>query len=224
MAAAPKIDYARIEPAWRAGIKSVQQLAADYTKEVGVSVSHVSILKHFKSRGIPRDLNAKIQAAAQAKVTAAMVTEKATRASEPVIIEANATAVATIHLTQRSDISKARSLSMKLMRELEGQVDNPDLVESLVDALRQDEGDGSTKRLEMFTRLTSLGAHTKTMKELADTLRTLIALEREAYGIDRLPDTAPPAEEFDPIDTARRIAFVLARADHMLAEQEAVVH
>lgn len=60
MAAPVRIDYDRIEPDWRAGIKSAQQMADEYTLATGQKVSHAGISKHFKKLGIPRDLIAKI--------------------------------------------------------------------------------------------------------------------------------------------------------------------
>lgn len=76
MAAIRKIDYERIEPDWRAGVKSVQQLAQEYTERTGVSVTKAAINKHFKGRGIPRDLTAKIRAKVEEKVLASKVSGK----------------------------------------------------------------------------------------------------------------------------------------------------
>ena len=64
MAAPKKVDYERIEPGWRAGIKSPAQLASEYTEATGISVSRSAIIKHFTELGVPRDLKAKVRAAA----------------------------------------------------------------------------------------------------------------------------------------------------------------
>lgn len=76
MAAPRIIDYGRIEPGWRAGILSVQQLADEYRAATGQAVTLTAINKHFKKLGIPRDLSAKIEAKAAAMVSAAMVSGK----------------------------------------------------------------------------------------------------------------------------------------------------
>ncbi len=73
MAAHRRIDWERIEPGWRAGVKSVLQIAADYTKSTGDKVSHTAINKHFRDLGVPRDLSAKIKAKADAIVSASIV-------------------------------------------------------------------------------------------------------------------------------------------------------
>ena len=62
MAAPRIIDYGRIEPGWRAGKLSVQQLADEYEKDTGKRVARSAIQKHFNGLGIPRDLSAKIKA------------------------------------------------------------------------------------------------------------------------------------------------------------------
>jgi len=50
----------------------------------------------------------------------------------------------------------------------------------------------------------------------ADTLKTVIALEREAWGLATAPDK--PADDAPPdrLDVARRVAFMFARAEKLL--------
>ena len=56
----------------------------------------------------------------------------------------------------------------------------------------------------------SLGGRVQTMRSLADTLRTLISLEREAFGLDNMPE--PPANDLatrSDEDLAARISELL---------------
>lgn len=188
MGAAKKIDYERIEPGWRAGILSPRQLAADYTAETGTAVSHTAIMKHFRNAGIERDLAAKIQAKADALVTRAMVTGTVTRESnidEQQVIEDNAAQVATVRLGHRKDISKAKNIAVRLMEELELQTgaENVELLEELGELMFTPNGAGVDKLNEAYRKIISLPGRVKTMKDLGDSLRTLISLEREAYNI-----------------------------------------
>mgnify|MGYP003439563472 CR=1 FL=1 len=205
MAARKKVDYARIEPAWRAGIKSPDQLAEEYTKITGIPVSRQAIVKYFKSKGIDRDLKAKIQAKADAMVAASMVAAKVAEertATEPDIVEAGAIAVAGVRIAHRADIGKSRSLAMKLLSELQDQTENNDLYQQLAELLIEtpDDKDNEAaqerqrKRLEVFRAAVSLPGRSKIMKEMADTLKTLIGLEREAYGLNS--DLAPSGGGF----------------------------
>jgi Zn-dependent M16 (insulinase) family peptidase len=167
-----QVDYDRIEPGWRAGIKSIAQLAEDYTKETGKPVTKQGVAKHFKGRGIERDLKAKIQAKADALVAAALVTDLVTdesKATEKAIVDTNAVQLATVRLEHRKDIGRARNLSMRLLEELESQA----------------------KPSEELRKLSDLQVLQKIMKEAADTLKTMITLEREAYGLaTALPDSS----------------------------------
>jgi len=188
VAASKKVDYDRIEPDWRAGILSPRQLAADYTKETGVSVSHTAIINHFRKAGIERDLSAKIQAKADAMVTKAMVTGKVTRETlidEAQVIEDNAALVATVRLSHRKDISKAKAIAASFMDELEQQAgtENSALLEKLGALMESPDEKGIDRLNEAYKKVISLPGRVKTLKDLGDSLKTLIALEREAYNI-----------------------------------------
>jgi hypothetical protein len=189
MAATKKVDYARIEPGWRAGILSPRQLAAQYTEETGDPVSHAAIVNHFKKAGIDRDLAAKIRAKADAMVTQAMVTGKVTpqpAVPERQVIEDNATQIASVRISHRKDIARARSVAANLLTELELQT-GPDAAAMLADLgelMRSPDDKGQDKLAEIYQKVISLPSRVKTMKDLGDSMRVLIGLEREAYGIE----------------------------------------
>ena len=189
MAATKKVDYARIEPGWRAGILSPRQLAAQYTEETGDPVSHAAIVNHFKKAGIDRDLAAKIRAKADAMVTQAMVTGKVTpqpAVPERQVIEDNATQIASVRISHRKDIARARSVAANLLTELELQT-GPDAAAMLAylgELMRSPDDKGLDKLAEICQKVISLPGRVKTMKDLGDSMRVLIGLEREAYGIE----------------------------------------
>jgi hypothetical protein len=191
------VDYDRIEPGWRAGVKSPQQLANEYEMATGQKVSRTAIIKHFDKKGITRDLGDKVQAKAQAKVAAsAVATEVATetgvvtKATETAIIEANADLVAGVLLSQRTDIKRNRALVMALLEELEGVTFHGDKLEEMADILIGDIDPGDIvaqarkqRMMDAINKAISLNGRIDSMKKLADTLKTLVALEREAYNI-----------------------------------------
>lgn len=197
MAAQKKVDYEAIEPGWRAGIKSPAQLAAEYAEATGISVSRSAIIKHFEKRGVPRDLSAKVHAKADAMVAEAMVTGKvstATTLADATIINAAATDVATIRIAHRRDIARSRSLCMTLLGELEAQTGNmPGLVE-LGEILRQPNENGADRLNDIYRAVISLPERSKTMKALAESLKGLVGMEREAYGLDDKKPEQPPGE------------------------------
>lgn len=186
------VDYARIEPGWRAGILSPRQLATQYTEETGQKVSHAAIIKHFGNEGVPRDLKARIQAKAESLVTAAqakLVTQEVTqetRNRDKSIIDANAQAMATVLLEQREDIQRGKSVVMRLLEELEHQtgVESAALLAELGDLLRAEDDKGQDKLNDLYRRIISLPDRARTMKSLADSLRVMIDLQRQALGMD----------------------------------------
>lgn len=216
MAAKKKVDYEAIEPGWRAGLKSPEQLANEYTEETGVSVSRNAIIKHFKKMGVPRDLSAKVRAKADAMVAEAMVTGKVsteTTIEQKTIIDAAALDVATIRVSHRKDISRFRNLALNLLAELEAETSNPELFEELGIILRAEDDKGQDKRNDLYHKVISGSSRIDSAKKLAETLKTLIALEREAYGIDSDAGGGGDMNKVDVSDTerARRIAFALRR-------------
>jgi hypothetical protein len=83
---------------------------------------------------------------------------------------------------------------MNLLGELEIETDNVDLFERLGDFLRSDDDKGQDKRNEVYRKVISGAARVDSMKKLAETLKTLIGLEREAYGVaEDSPPPAPPS-------------------------------
>lgn len=190
MPARKKVDYERIEPGWRAGALSPSQLAAEYTDATGVSVSRSAIIKHFTELGIPRDLKAKVRAKADAMVAEAMVTGKVstvTTKRDTEIIDESATREAIVRLSHRTDIARSRNIVMSLFAELEAicGVENAELLSQLGELMRNPDDNGQDKLNDLYRKLISLPGRAKTMKDLGDSLRTMVGLEREAFGIDQ---------------------------------------
>ncbi|GHS80315.1 hypothetical protein PAGU2196_11490 [Pseudomonas sp. PAGU 2196] len=174
-------DWEAIERAYRAGVLSVREIAAAH------EVSHTAINKRAKRDGWDRDLKAKIKAKADALVSRREVsTEVSSKQAETEreIIELNAEVIANIRMAHRGDISRSRRLTNKLLDELEGLTDNRDLFEELGELMRNPDDNGQDKRNDLYNKIIDLPGRTKTMKELAETLKTLVALERQAYDLD----------------------------------------
>jgi hypothetical protein len=184
VSAAPRADWAVIEPHYRAGLRSLPDIAAEH------GISHTAILKHARKHGWERDLKARIQAKADAKVSQAMVSALVTpetKATEELRVEVEAEVQARIRLEHRKDIGELRALSMAM----------------------------STELAELNDKLP---IRAKVLKDLTDVNKTLVAMEREAFGLASAPPPAPQTFDFnDPAalqETARRLAFTFATAQH----------
>lgn len=187
-----KIDYARIEQGWREGILSPRQLAEQYTKEIGTPVSHAAIIKHFNKQGIERDLNAKIQSKSDRLVTQAMVTKKVTpeqRLQDKQIVDSASVHIAQIKLSHRKDFVRFKGTIESLQKELDelNKLKDPD----------------------------NLVLRTKVLKDLTDTHAKLVALERQAYNMDKevVQNTDPLTELITTIAKANKSTFGVVSDD-----------
>lgn len=186
---APPIDWERIELDYRAGVKSLREIAG------GSGTSHVNISKRAKKEGWVRDLAAKIQAKADELVNKATVNSLGNSVnpiSERETVEANAIAVSEIKLGQRKDIQRSRKLVMSLLSELEQQTDpvTLELLQDLGDIMRREDDKGQDKLNDLYHKVISLPGRVKCMKDLSESLRVLVGLERQAFGLDD-KDNAP---------------------------------
>lgn len=163
------INWPAIEIDYRAGVKSLRVLAAEY------GISHGAINKRARRDGWSRDLSARIAERTRELVSRAAVSAEDTavsRAAEKAVVEANATLQADIIMAHRTDIQAARALVVSMLGEL--------------DAAGQ-------AREEL-----SLSSRAVIVDKLSGALSRLVALEREAFGLNR-GEVAP-----DPVDEMSR--------------------
>lgn len=195
-----KPDWERIEQLYRAGLLSVREIAAS------CGISHTAIQKKAKACSWARDLRAKITAKADSLVAKAEVaTQVATEAlaTERGIVDANAKVIADIRMAHRTDIGRSRRLANKLLEELEGITEEQGTLKELIAQLKDaDEGAEMSDVLALASKMSSLPSRTKTMKELGETLKNLIALERQAY------DLGNAGEGDDQVEKSLTVNFV----------------
>lgn len=174
-----KPDWERIEQHFRAGVLSLREIAIACP-----GVNHVAIARRAKKFGWVQDLSAKIKARAEDLVTRSAVTEDVTAkraVTDKLVIESNAQTIADVRLAHRGDIARSRRLANKLMDELEAMTDENGTLRELIDQMKEEEGPAAL--LEAAQKMASLPGRSKIIKELSDTLKTLVALERQAYDI-----------------------------------------
>ncbi len=173
-------DWEAVERDYRAGILSVREIASSF------GISHTAIQKRAKANGWERDLKAKIKAKADALVAKQEVANQVASerlATEREIIEVNAGAIAGVRLAHRGDIARSRRLTNMLLDELEAMTEERGTLRELIDQLKDDE-DVPTAMLDLAQKMAALPNRSKIMKELSETLKTLIGLERQAYSLD----------------------------------------
>lgn len=173
-------DWERVELDYRAGLLSVREIAD------ARGCSHTAINKRAKKEGWERDLQAKIRAKADSMVSKREVSKEVSAErmeTERNVVEANAQVIADIRMAHRKDIRRSRTLCLSLLEEVESQTINPELYQELGEMLRSEDKNGVDRRNDLYNKVISSAGRISSMKQLAETLRILVALEREAYNI-----------------------------------------
>lgn len=192
----PVIDWELIERDYRAGLLSVREIAASQ------GITHGAINKRAKRDGWERDLKAKIQAKAEALVSRREVSSLVSAeqvATDKGIIEANAERIATVRMEHRRDIQRSRTLAISLLEEMEQQTNNLPLYQEIGELLRSEDKNGQDRLNDLYHKVISSSGRIGSMKQLAETLRVLVALEREAYGIAGIPPSGEGDENNAPV-------------------------
>ena len=182
-------DWEAIERDYRTGMFSLSELGRLH----GVTKGRISQVA--KKNGWVQDLSAKIKAKAAQKVNDAAVNAELNtqrKISDAEKVEVGATVMARILIEHKANIGRSRNLTIKLLDELEHQTDNMDLLRQLGEVMYAPDDKGKDRLNEIYHAVISLPERTKTMKALGETLKVLIGLEREAFGITAQEQAADP--------------------------------
>lgn len=195
MAIRPQHDWEAIEREYRAAQLSVREIARQF------SISHVAIIKRAKQDGWTQNLAARVKEA----VTTKLVTSLVTITTAAATVEAVSDRVIQVAREHRSDIKTARDLVTVLMKELAEANDHlGEIEDAIVDETATDIN--GTRRSAML-RAVALPSRSTIIKNLSGALKDLIALERQAFGLDiDGPDSK------DASDAAQLLMDGLARA------------
>lgn len=175
--AKPPTDWEAIEREYRGGMLSLAEIGRRY------GVSHVAIVKRAKKREWTRDLSEKVKR----EIAARMVTEGLREPREAVTIKTLADRGVNILTGQRNRIGRASDAVTKLIEELHETTDYLPEIEQAIDDETAD--DSSGKRRARMMAAVALPSRAAVANNLATALKTLIALERQAFN---LGDGSPP--------------------------------
>jgi hypothetical protein len=204
-----RVDWDALKPHYCAGVRPLRDIAEEF------GCSDAAIVKHAKKEGWTRNLAAKIQEQADRKVAAALVAAEradspAAKLTEAVRVEVESEVQARVRVSHRTDINRTKRIANGLLEKLE----RLEITEAPSDEYR-----ALKKNAPALPPTVSLKEATGIFKQLVDAQRTLVSMEREAYGIAQLqedPDDQRGA--VDPVEGAKRLAFILARAGAQLSK------
>ena len=199
------VDWERVEAQYRAGIMSLREIAKAHDDVV----TEAAIRKRAKRDGWERDLEAKVRARTDALVRKEQVrTEVRTESpTEKQQIEVDAQVRARMEMSHRTDVPRARKLVMSLLAELESQTAEPELFAELGAAMK---GGDDSFLSAAFDKVVSLSGRVTNVKGLAYALKTLIALERQAFRMDvPVEPGAGEGKQFTELELAAKMAYFL---------------
>lgn len=185
----PQYDWEKIEREFRAGQLSIREIAAQY------GPSDTAIRKRAKAEGWSRDLSDDVRRRTKAKLVREQVRAESggKQFSDEEIAEQAAERAVEIVQLHRSDIKASREAVRQMIDELTSNCVNQDVIAEILQQ-HLDEEDASDKRRQAVERMLSLQGRAQTAQSLTSSLKTLVALERQAFNIDDQP------KEHDPLD------------------------
>ncbi|MFA5921179.1 MAG: hypothetical protein WC856_07790 [Methylococcaceae bacterium] len=199
MAEKKDVDWVAIGCEYRANIRSLRDIAAQH------EISETLIRRKAKKMLWVRDVSEKISARTQDILLKEGVrndgVREGVRTEERDIIESAAQLQVSIIREHRRDITRYRSLCENLLREIELQTGEIITFEQLGEIMAS--GDESSLD-RVYKKVISTGSRVDSVKKLVDTLKVLIGLERQAFGLsdnsngdaDKPPATAMPTTDF----------------------------
>ena len=188
--------WGEIEADYRAGIKTLRQIASVH------GITEGAIRKRAKKEEWPRDLTERIRQQTEELVRKDLVRSEVrneSRVPEREIIAANAEMQAGIIRAHRTDINRYRALCQNLLAQLEAETAEPGLFDGLGELLATPDDKGMDKLNEAYRKAISLPTRIDGAKKLAETLKTLIGMERQAFGLGDGPGSggASAGDEHD---------------------------
>jgi predicted transcriptional regulator len=199
-------DYA--EAQYRTNTKTIKEIADE------IGITRAALFDYISKNNVTRDLGAAIKNRTMEMLAGDIIDSNGRLPTKQEdLIQINATLQAAVIRSHRGDIDRFRRLAMALLSELEGMTVYQDTLEDIGTILRSEDKNGTDKLNDVYKRVISLPGRTDTLKKLGDTLKTLILLERQAFGMREdyededirrakiTSDPGKPVTSFDSITT-----------------------
>lgn len=188
----PATDWEAIEREYRVGQLSVAEIGRQY------GVSHTAINKRAKKDGWVRDLARQVRET----VSARLVSEVSGGNARDAVDLAARRGVELVR-QHRTTLGRANTIAAKLLDELESGTDDAENIEAEIEL--ETEADRDPRRRERMLRAVSLPGRAATLRELSQSLKNLIPLERQAFSLDEGPAGDEPATKNDVATALRNL-------------------
>jgi hypothetical protein len=203
VSAKPIADWERIESDYRAGIKTLREIAAEH------GITHGAINKRAKVQDWTRDLSAKIKAKAEELVSKSVVSKEVSKqrlATDVQTVAANAEAVANVAIRHREDLKALRDAAMAMLDGLIANGEHAAMLADIAEMLAKGtDSDAERGRLrQALMKAAELPSQIGSMKALAETITKLVDAERVAWKLDK--GAAEPPRDMSDLEVASKLA------------------
>lgn len=204
---APVYDWVKGQQLYEAGILSINQIA----KQLGCSDSAVANMASRK--GWLRDPTARAKVEAERQALIAKESEQV----KTEIISISARQQADVLVQHRKRIAIAQKVVTDLLEEVSKISSEQELFDELGELMNSPDERGIDRLNKAYRRVISLPERASCLNTLATALKTLIMLERQAFGIEgRLEDPETPK---DTTEVVRGLDAIMDKFNQVLAQQ-----
>lgn len=180
-------DWEKVEKLYRAGQLSVREIARQH------SISDGAIRKKAKSLGWERDLTDKVREKVRNELVRTKVRTDDPITEKEIVEQAASIGVSVVHGHQKR-IGKAQALTDLLIDQLESAITSRSKIEDdIEDETRED---STTQRRNAMLKAIALPTHAQALQSIANSMKTFVGLERQAFNIDDNDSGDSPVEEF----------------------------
>jgi hypothetical protein len=196
-----QVDWDVVANDIRAGILTDREIGAKHGR------SHGAIQQYAKKHGIERDLSERIRQKTDEKLARAAlakeISQAAQMASSAQIVEAVATLRADVQIYHQHKIAAAEAVVASLWDELgETSQARGEIEQSIENETEEDKGG---QRRAMMLKAVSLSSRASTAANLANALKSLIGLRRQAHGMNDDSGNDEPATKSDIASAVRKL-------------------
>jgi len=204
-------DWVWAQAQWELGLLAPAVIAR------AINRGHMALIGMASRRGWVRDPDAKtkITAAAEAKIAAKRT--ELVEAQKAKVVQVTAVMQSQVLVQHREDIARARRIASMMLDELEQTILHVEELEDLGDLLRSPDERNRDKLNDRYRRIISMPDRSASLTSLANALKTIVLLERQAYSIAGLIED--PEQTRPPEEVTKGLDKIMSKFDEVLALQ-----
>jgi hypothetical protein len=205
-----KADWEAVERDYRTGQYTLRELEAKH------GPNNATISRHAANHGWTQDLSVAIKQATNAKLIAAVVSEKCSDAQQSAAntVLAAAEVAKDVILGHRTGLKRITEVKRKLLEQIEQAAENMVDLAEVIEMVRNPDDNGIDRANDALRKAMGRSALVDDLKKLADVDEKVRKGEREAFDLNEGP---PPEDDGKAIhsdaERAVKLAYLMAKVE-----------